>query len=229
MRLSSSQGHRGRSAASCTQGAGCGRRAGSRCCRETGYEVSGILSRRPCRSSGTRPQGVQTAHAQQTQTGRFQGTLDRRWVRSSTAGNTEREVAARAASSRGTLYTFGVLMPPGGMLLSDSGGLPGRLGGGAQAARADEEVRVAPELGGSAGPSADQAQPLAEVRTSQTNRLGLWQAQPCARRTPAEAEPGDPAAARAKSEAPEGYRAAARANPGEPAEKGAAEPRRPAS
>ena len=78
-----------------------------------------------------------------------------------------------------------------------------RLEGEAQAARAEEEGRVAPELGGSAGPSAEQAKPLAEVRTSQTDRLGLGQAQPCARRTPAEAESEDPAAARAKSEAPE--------------------------
>ena len=172
---------------------------------------------------------MQTAHAQQTQTGRPQGTLDRLCVRSSTDGDTEREVGAWVASSRGTVHTFGVLKSPRGVQFTTYDGLPSRLEGGAQAARAEEEVRVAPELGGSAGPSAEQAKPLAEERTSRTDRLGLGQAQPCARRRPAEAESEDPAAARAKPEVPVGQRAAARANPGEPAEEAAAEPRRPAS
>ena len=93
--------HRSRIAASCTQGASCGRRVGGSCCRETGDKVSGIRSRGPRRPSGTRPQVVQTAHAQQAQTRGFQEAPGLRLMRDPTACSSEREVAARAASSRG--------------------------------------------------------------------------------------------------------------------------------
>ena len=116
--------HRNRNAASCTQGASCGRRIGGSCCRETRDKASGIRSRGPRRPSGTRPQGVQTAHAQQAQTGGFHEAPGLRLMRDSTTCSSEREVAARAASSRGVERSstrfIGVMTPPNEMFFLET-------------------------------------------------------------------------------------------------------------